>query len=94
MSGGQPAEEVAEDYKASLEYLTNNDRYAINNFTVIAKENTENADAISNVLIEHIGKVSANADSIPHPHHHFFLNLFSVIADSQPITPFLGSSRP
>ena len=58
MSGGQPADEVAEDYKASLEYLTNNDRYAINNFTVIAKENTEHADAISNVLVAHIGKVS------------------------------------
>ena len=57
MSNGQVADEVAEDYKASLEYLTNNDRYAINNFTVIAKENTEHADAISNVLVEHIAKV-------------------------------------
>ncbi len=58
MATGQLADEVAEDYKSSLEFLTNNDRYAINNFTVIAKENTEHADAISNVLVEHISKVS------------------------------------
>lgn len=58
MSAAQPSDEVAEDYKASLEYLTTNDRYSINNFTVIAKENTEHADAISNVLVEHIRKVS------------------------------------
>jgi pre-mRNA cleavage complex 2 protein Pcf11 len=59
MASEQPAAaEVAEDFKASLEWLTNNDRYAINNFTVIARENTEFANEICNVLIEHIGKVS------------------------------------
>lgn len=52
------AAEVAEDFRASLVDLTNNDRYAINNFTVIARENTEYASEISDVLIEHIGKVS------------------------------------
>ena len=52
------SDEVAEDYKASLEYLTANDRYAINNLTVIAKENTEHADAICKVLEERIKTVS------------------------------------
>jgi pre-mRNA cleavage complex 2 protein Pcf11 len=59
MSGKEVSDEVAEDYLASLESLTTNDRYFINNFTVIAKENTEHADAISKVLVEHIMKVSA-----------------------------------
>jgi pre-mRNA cleavage complex 2 protein Pcf11 len=58
--------EVAEDYKASLEYLTTNDRYAINNLTVIAKENTEHADAISKVLEEHIRKVSRLCSFVSH----------------------------
>lgn len=64
MSAGQPADvvatadEVAEDYKSSLEFLTTNDRYAINNLTVIAKENTEHAEAICQVIDEHIRKVS------------------------------------
>ena len=58
MASDRPAAaEVAEDFQASLEFLQNNDRYAINNFTVIARENTEYASEISNVLIEHIGKV-------------------------------------
>jgi len=58
MSSGVPSDEVAEDYKASLEFLVSNDRYVINNLTVIAKENTEHADAISKVLEEHIRIVS------------------------------------
>ena len=58
MSGAVPAEEIADDYRYSLESLQTPDRYAINNLTVIAKENTEHADAISNVLVEHIRKVS------------------------------------
>ena len=52
------ADEVAEDFRASLADLTTNDRYQINNFTVIARENTEYASEISNALVEHIGKVS------------------------------------
>ena len=58
MSGGHLSEEVAEDYKSGLEFLTTNDRYGINNLTVIAKENTEHADAIAKVLEERIRTVS------------------------------------
>ena len=58
MSGGPHSEEVAEDYKASLGELVSNDKYTINNLTVIAKENTAYADVISKVLEEHIRKVS------------------------------------
>lgn len=53
------ADEVAEDYKYSLEDLTTNDRFQISNLTVIAKENTEHAEAISMVLENHIRTVGA-----------------------------------
>jgi len=57
MSSTLPSDEVAEDYKASLEDLAMNSRYEISNLTVIAKENTEHAMAISRVLENHIRKV-------------------------------------
>ena len=55
---GLPSDEVAEDYKKALEDLTQNSRYEISNLTVIAKENTEHAMAISRVLDNHIRTVS------------------------------------
>ena len=58
MSVGLPSDEVAEDYKNSLEDLTMNSRYEISNLTVIAKENTEHGMAISRVLENHIRNVS------------------------------------
>lgn len=61
---GLVSDEVAEDYKSSLEDLTTNDRFQISNLTVIAKENTEHAMAISRVLEKHIRTVKASiADS-------------------------------
>ncbi|EFE44121.1 hypothetical protein TRV_01081 [Trichophyton verrucosum HKI 0517] len=51
---GLVSDEVAEDYKNSLEDLTSNDKFQISNLTVIAKENTEHAMAISRVLENHI----------------------------------------
>lgn len=56
---GLVSDEVAEDYKSSLEDLTGNDRFQISNLTVIAKENTEHAMAISRVLENHIRSVGA-----------------------------------
>ncbi|OAP57877.1 hypothetical protein AYL99_08615 [Fonsecaea erecta] len=53
---GLPSDEVAEDYKNSLEDLVTNDRYQISNLTLIAKENTEHAEAISRVLQNHINR--------------------------------------
>lgn len=53
-----PSEEVAEDYKSSLEDLTFNSRWEISNLTVIAKENIHAAQAIARVVEEHIEKVS------------------------------------
>lgn len=58
MSAGLPSDEVAEDYKNSLEDLTMNSKYEISNLTVIAKENTEHGMAISRVLEKHIRDVS------------------------------------
>lgn len=58
MSVAAQSNEIAEDYKNSLEDLTANSRWEISNLTVIAKENTEHAFAISRVLENHIKNVS------------------------------------
>jgi len=60
MSSGLASDEVAEDYKNSLEDLTTNDKFQISNLTVIAKENTEHALAISRVLENHIRTVGVS----------------------------------
>jgi hypothetical protein len=56
---GLISDEIAEDYKSSLEDLVTNDASQIRNLTVIAKENTEYAQAISRVLENHIRSVGA-----------------------------------
>ena len=57
MSYEEHAAGVADDYRDALEGLTNNTRVEINNLTLIARENTEFAFVIANVLQEHIKKV-------------------------------------
>ncbi|PGH13738.1 hypothetical protein AJ79_03437 [Helicocarpus griseus UAMH5409] len=64
MSAGLASDEVAEDYKNSLEDLTGNDKFQISNLTVIAKENTEHAMAISRVLENHI-RTTPPAQKLP-----------------------------
>lgn len=64
MDGVPPPEEIAEDYKSSLEDLTVNSRYEISNLTVIAKENIHAAQAIARVLEEHIEQVCHFTHSI------------------------------
>lgn len=51
------ANEVAEDYRLALEDLSTNMRFEISNLTVIARENTEHALTIADVLQTHILKV-------------------------------------
>lgn len=51
------ANEVAEDYRHALEDLSSNTRFEISNLTVIARENTEHALTIAEVLQQHILKV-------------------------------------
>lgn len=63
------SDEVAEDFKLALEDLTMNSRYEISNLTVIAKENTEHALAISEALKDHIKKVGLSYFGIP---AHFY----------------------
>ncbi|KAI9845654.1 MAG: hypothetical protein M1837_004628 [Sclerophora amabilis] len=60
MSAGLPSDEVAEDYKNSLEDLNQNSRYEISNLTIIAKENMDHALAISRVLENHIKTAPPN----------------------------------
>ncbi|KAH6897437.1 hypothetical protein B0T10DRAFT_186333 [Thelonectria olida] len=48
--------EVAEDYRLALEDLSSNMRFEISNLTVIARENTEHALAIAEVIQQHILK--------------------------------------
>lgn len=58
------SDEVAEDFKVALEDLTMNSRYEISNLTIIAKENTENALAISEALKDHIKRVGDISHSV------------------------------
>lgn len=58
------ASEVAEDYRHALEDLTTNARFEISNLTVIARENTEHALAIADVLQQHILKVRRFEDEL------------------------------
>lgn len=59
---GVSSADVAEDFGESLKDLQANNKYEISNLTIIAKENTEHAQAISQVLEKHIKTVS-------HPGH-------------------------
>lgn len=51
---------VAQDFADSLKDLQMNNRYEISNLTIIAKENTEHAQAISKALEQHIQTVCLN----------------------------------
>jgi len=77
-----PSDEVAEDYKGSLEDLMTNDRYQISNLTLIAKENIEHAEAISRVLQNHINRVC-----------HFGRYQVPYIPGHDQTDPFIGTSR-
>ena len=57
MSYEDHSEDVASDFRDALSELTMNSRVEITTLTVIARENTEYAHAISEVLQEHIKKV-------------------------------------
>lgn len=54
---GLSSAEIAADFKDALQDLTTTDRFQISNLTLIAKESTEHAAAISQVLEEHIRRV-------------------------------------
>jgi hypothetical protein len=54
-----PAAEVAADFRDALQDLRMNSRPEISNLTLIAKENTEYAQAISTELEQHIKTVSS-----------------------------------
>ncbi|WYZ37500.1 hypothetical protein EsH8_II_001006 [Colletotrichum jinshuiense] len=60
MSYEASASEVAEDYRQALEDLTTNVRFEISNLTMIAREQTEHAQVISEVLQDHILKAPAH----------------------------------
>lgn len=55
-----PSAEVAADFKDALQDLKTNSRPEISNLTIIAKENTEHAQAISRELENHIKIVSSS----------------------------------
>lgn len=57
MSTSLPSDEVAEDFKEALQDLKVNSKPEIDVLTVVAKENTTHAQAISRVLENHIKTV-------------------------------------
>lgn len=66
MSYEDHSEDVASDFRDALSELTMNSRVEITTLTVIARENTEYAHGISEVLQEHIKKVRASTVSRTH----------------------------
>ncbi|KAJ5984381.1 mRNA cleavage factor complex component Pcf11 [Penicillium waksmanii] len=84
---GLPSDDLVEDYKISLEDLTTNDRFQINNLTVIARENTEHAMAISRVLENHIGQSTPSSRTLEPPYTLFlgqhmyqtFMNAYATV---------------
>lgn len=61
--------EVALDFADSLKDLQINNRYEISNLTIIAKENTEYAQAISKTLEDHIKTVRLSLRIVSCPSH-------------------------
>lgn len=59
MSHESESEAVAADFRDALDDLAGFARAEINNLTLIARENTEHALAISGALQEHIKRVSS-----------------------------------
>ena len=57
MASENAAAEVAEDFKMALEDMTSISRIEIMNLCQIARENTEHAYEISEVLVSHINRV-------------------------------------
>lgn len=57
MASENAAAEVAEDFKLALEDMTSISRIEIMNLCQIARENTEHAYEISEVLVTHINRV-------------------------------------
>lgn len=57
MSNDSESEAVAQDFRDALEDLQSFDRTEISTLTVIARENTEHAHAISGALQDHIKRV-------------------------------------
>ncbi|KAL7274343.1 mRNA 3' end processing factor [Rhizina undulata] len=95
MSGGTSTEEIAEDYKSSLEDLHVNSRYEISNLTLIAKENIHAASAIARTIEQHISKtpparklpalylLDSVAKNVGTPYTLFFQrNLFQTFMDA------------
>ncbi|KAI5787144.1 hypothetical protein EDC01DRAFT_660737 [Geopyxis carbonaria] len=92
---GLSSDELAEDYKASLEDLSFNSRYEISNLTVIARENIHAAQAIARVLERHISSAAPTrklpalylldsiAKNVGTPYTLFFQrNLYSTFMDA------------
>lgn len=74
---GNASAAVSEDFADSLRDLTQNNRYEISNLTIIAKENTEHAQAISKALESHIKTVRLQFDIARKKQKQFRLLLFA-----------------
>jgi pre-mRNA cleavage complex 2 protein Pcf11 len=95
LSGASTSAEVAADFEESLKDLQNNNRYEISNLTVIAKENTEHAQAISRALENHIKTVrtSCNIDLTDKSSFPWIIQLIHPTDFTKPQTPRLVCTR-
>ncbi|KAI0011710.1 hypothetical protein F4779DRAFT_571818 [Xylariaceae sp. FL0662B] len=85
MSSYSESEAVAKDFREALEDIQSNARYEIQNLTLIARENTEHALAISGALQEHIKRAA------PHKKLPSLYVLDSIVKNvGTPYTLFFG----
>ncbi|CAJ2511570.1 Uu.00g071950.m01.CDS01 [Anthostomella pinea] len=85
MTSYSESEAVAEDFREALEDVNTNDRHEISNLTLIARENTEHALAISGALVDHIKRIA------PHKKLPSLYVLDSIVKNvGTPYTLFFG----
>ncbi|ROT40277.1 hypothetical protein SODALDRAFT_321657 [Sodiomyces alkalinus F11] len=86
MSDDQPDLDVAEDYRQALEDLSSTNRADISTLTTIARENTEHAQVITDVLQKHILRTA------PHKKLPALYVLDSIVKNvGTPYTLFFGA---
>lgn len=85
MASYEESDDFIEDFKGALEDLQVNNRYDIQNLTMIARENTEHALVISQALQDHIKRVA------PHKKLPSLYVLDSIVKNvGTPYTLFFG----
>ncbi|KAJ2905233.1 hypothetical protein MKZ38_005935 [Zalerion maritima] len=98
MAFNADSDEMADNFRQALEDMTGNTKHEINNLTLIARESTEHAHSIADVIMDHILKVAPQkklaslyvldsiVKNVGSPYNLFFSrNLYKVFMESYAI---------